>query len=316
MTLDQNSADLRPMMSSPRVLARNIGFTEGPIWTGTEIVVTSITRGLLYAMTLAGGDVAAVAEPGGGPNGLTYDPASGRVWIAQNGRVHMPPRAAVPDRAAGIQSWLPGEDVVAHVEEPRWAPNDCVVGPDGRLWFSNPSGDPHKGEPQWGSVCALDPSSGDVDVLWHTDGYPNGLAFGAEPDRLFLAETRYSRVVELRYVRGSLTRTGRTAVMRRGHPDGIAVSAQGPLLVAGTGSGALEVYDAALRHAGSVDLGAASMPTNVCFAGAELDKVVVTLAKGGRVVVLDSDLQGLPLDHRIGTPTAVAHATSTEGGRR
>src|SRR5690242_7155039 len=98
-------------LSPPRVLAENIGFTEGPIWTGADVIVTSITRGLLYRMSLTGGDATPVAEPGGGPNGLTYDPGTRQVWIAQNGRVHMPPRATVPDRIAGIQSWAGGHQV-------------------------------------------------------------------------------------------------------------------------------------------------------------------------------------------------------------
>ncbi|MFC5139384.1 SMP-30/gluconolactonase/LRE family protein [Actinomycetospora rhizophila] len=289
-----SAASTTVVMSPPRTLARDIGFTEGPIWTGTHVVATSITRGLLYRMTLDGGDAVAVAETGGGPNGLAHDPATGTVWIAQNGRVHMPARAGVPDRTPGLQTWPGTGPVRTRLEVPGSAPNDCVVGPDGRLWFTDPSGDPHEGEPREGSVCAFDPATGEVEVLWRTDGYPNGLAFGVDPGRLFLAETRHARVVELEHTGGRLRATGRAVTLPSGYPDGMAVAADGHLLVAGTTSGALEVVDPELRPAGTIDLGAGSMPTNVCFAGAGLDQVVVTLARGGRVVALESDLRGLP----------------------
>ncbi|MDF2825924.1 MAG: hypothetical protein K0R68_3332 [Mycobacterium sp.] len=283
-----------------RLLAHDIGFTEGPVWTGRDIIVTSITRGRLYRMTLAGGDAVPVAEIGGGPNGLTFDPQTDRVWIAQNGRVHMPPRPSVPDRTAGIQSWTPAGGVEVHHRDPHSAPNDCVIGPDGRLWFTNPSGDPHEGLPVTGTVCALDTDSGDVEVLWRTDGYPNGLAFG-ESGQFYLAETRYGRVLEFRYSAEMLTLTGRSVTLPRGYPDGIAVAADGHLLITGTRSGAMEIYDGSLHHRTTIDFGADSMPTNVCFAGPDLNVIVVTLAKGGRVMALDSELAGLPLTHHLGT---------------
>ncbi len=279
------------LLSAPRVLARDIGFTEGPVWTGKEIVVTSITRGQLYAMSLRGNDARVVAEPGGGPNGLAFDPATGRIWVAQNGRVHMPPRESVAPRTAGIQSWITGGEVETHYEDAASAPNDCVIGPDGRLWFTNPSGDPHEGEPKVGQVCALDIVTGHVEVLWETLGYPNGLAFGVERDQFFLAETRYGRIVEFD-VNGGDLQVVRTLQLSSGYPDGLAVSAEGHVLVAGTTSGALHVFDADGHEVATTDFGVASMPTNVCFAGDDLRSVVVTLAKGGRVVVMESAVQG------------------------
>lgn len=280
-------------LRSLRVLAADIGFTEGPVWTGEEIVVTSITRGELYAMTLAGGDAAPVAVMGGGPNGLAHDPATGQVWVAQNGRVHMPVRPSVPARAPGIQSWHPERGVVRHHTDPDSAPNDCVIGPDGLLWFTSPAGDPHEGTARVGSVRTLAPATGEVTTRWRTDGYPNGLAFGPRPDQLYVAETRRGRIVELRVDPGGTLEPVRSARLERGYPDGLAVSADGHLLVAGTSSGTLEVLAPDLTTLGSVDLGAASMPTNVCFAGPDLDHVVVTLAKGGRVVGLSCDTVGL-----------------------
>jgi gluconolactonase len=281
-----------------RVLARDIGFTEGPVWTGAAIVVTSITRGQLYEMSLGGGDARVLAEPGGGPNGLAYDPSAGRFWIAQNGRKHMPPRADVARRVPGIQ-WCEAGEVATLLEKPGSAPNDCVVGPDGRLWFTNPSGDPHEGRPETGQVCALDVGRGEVEVVLETDGYPNGLAFGVDPDQLFVAETRYARVVEHRRTGDGRFVAGQVFQLVRGFPDGIALAADGGLWVTGTSSGTVEVFTPSGRTVDRIDFGADSMPTNLCFAGAGLDELVVTLAKGGRVVALDPGCTGLPLTDAI-----------------
>jgi gluconolactonase len=281
-----------------RVLAAGIGFTEGPVWAGGELLVTSISRGALYRVSLSGGDPEVVALPGGGPNGLTWDPAGRRVWIAQNGRVHMPPRDSVEPQTAGLQSWAGGEPVRRHHTDAATAPNDCVVGPDGRLWFTSPAGDPHHGVAMVGSVCALDITTGHVQVKWRSDGYPNGLAFGVDPHRLYVAETRHGRIVEFDLANGELEPV-RSVGLPRGHPDGIAVSAAGQLLVAATSSGTLEIFDADLLPVGSVAFEETSMPTNVCFAGEDLTQLVVTLAQGGRVVAMTSALPGLPLTNRL-----------------
>ena len=279
-------------LGAVRTLAADIGFTEGPVWTGRSVIVTSITRGELREVSLDGTPSRVLARPGGGPNGLAFESRTGTIWIAQNGRVHMPHRSGVADRRPGIQSIVDGE-----VQQPLTvavgAPNDCVIGPDGRLWFTEPDGDPHGPVQKVGRVWAWDPSTGSRELQLETDGYPNGLTFGADPDRLFVAETRYARVREFA-VDGGLREVSRLT-LERGFPDGLAVAADGTLFVAGTSSGTVEIFspDGVLRA--SLDLGADSMPTNVCFAGDQLDQLVVTVARGGRVLALDCELRGLEL---------------------
>lgn len=294
------SQSSHPRLASPgvRVLAADIGFTEGPVWTGSRVVATSITRGLLYEIDLGGREPRAIAETGGGPNGLAVDPITKTVWIAQNGRVHMPPRSSVSPRAPGIQRFADGE-VTQPLEVSTGAPNDCVVGPDGRLWFTEPNGDPHGPNQLIGHVWAWDPRTGRRERQLATDGYPNGLAFGPGGRTLLVAETRHGVVREFARERGGL-REIRSMRLERGFPDGLAVSADGDVLVAGTSSGTVEVFDADGVFRESVDFGADSMPTNLCFAGADLDQLVVTLAKGGRVVAVDARRRGLPLDDSLG----------------
>lgn len=41
-------------------------------------------------------------------------------------------------------------------------------------------------------------------------------------------------------------------------------------------------------------IGEGTMPTSVCFAGDALDRLIVTVAKGGRVLAFPVEIPGLP----------------------
>lgn len=308
------SKSLTIPLDRARVIAADIGFTEGPVWTGDGITVTSITRGALYRVDLDGGEPELVATPGGGPNGLAVDPRTGDLWVAQNGRVHMPARASVPDRAPGLQRVRKG--VVTQVlTVASGAPNDCAIGPDGMLWFTEPAGDPHGPLRRTGRVWAWDPRSGDRELKLTTDGYPNGLTFGIDGQTVYIAETRHGRVRRFGIDADGHLHEQSVLSLDRGFPDGLAVSDQGHVLVAGTSSGTVEIFDADGEFLERIDFGEASMPTNLCFAGSRLDQLVVTLAKGGRVVAVDAGRSGHPLTHTLHTSTSASAFTSERNDR-
>jgi gluconolactonase len=267
-------------MSAPRLLAADIGFTEGPLWTGGRLLVTSLSRGLVYEVSLDGG-AEVHAEPGGGPNGLAAD-ADGTVWVAQNGGATTPsksPRAVT----AGLQTL--GADGVEDVLTAGCdAPNDLLVGSDGRIWFTDPHG-PFDDKP--GSVRAYDPRTGELETLLDGLEYPNGLAFDA--DELFVAETRTQRVLRYAFDGAALTPLGEFAALRDGRPDGMAFDGDGNLYVAATSADAVLVYDRDGRERDAIRFAGPTMPTNVAFAG---DVLVVTAGKGGRVFAVEGVAAG------------------------
>lgn len=280
--------DARPPV---RTLAAGIGFTEGPVWTLSQrVVVASVSRGLLFEVALDGAGAHPLAEPGGGPNGVAED-AAGALWIAQNGAAHAPSRST---RQAGpsVQRWT-GDAVHDVVTTGLVAPNDCVVAPDGRLWFTDPAGLPDADDERPGRVCALNLETSEVDVVIDGAEYPNGLAFGVDPDDFFLVETRRERILRYRQTAQGLVSRGTFAETANGPPDGIAVDAEGRIHVATTDGDCVEVFDQGGALVECIDLGP-SWPTNCCFGGADMSTLLVTAANGGRVMAVQRDVAGHP----------------------
>jgi gluconolactonase len=63
------------------------------------------------------------------------------------------------------------------VDEGVDCPNDCVVGPDGRFWFTDPRGQALVDDSLPGRLCCYEPSTHEIVVQADGLQYPNGLGF-------------------------------------------------------------------------------------------------------------------------------------------
>lgn len=273
-------------MREYREIASDIGFTEGPLWVDGRLLVTSVSRGLVYEVSLDGDGAAVYCETGGGPNGLSAD-AEGAVWVAQNGGVTVPSKSTRPVRP-GLQRIRDGvvEDIVT---EGCNAPNDLVQGPDGRIWFTDPFGPADR---RAGQVRAYDIASGVVTTMLDEIQYPNGIAFDQSGDHLYVAETRTQRILRHSWDGNTLGPGEVFARLRVGSPDGMAFDVTGRLYVAGAGSDHVLVFDRRGHEVDAVEFGGLTMPTNLAFVG---DLLVVTAGKGGRVITIAVVAEGLAL---------------------
>lgn len=273
-------------MREYREIASDIGFTEGPVWLDGRLLVTSVSRGLVYEVSLDGDGTAVYCETGGGPNGLAAD-AEGAVWVAQNGGVTYPSKSTRPV-SSGLQRISGGvvEDVLA---EGCNAPNDLVQGPDGRIWFTDPFS---PADERAGQVRAYDAASGVVTTVLEEIQYPNGIAFGKGGDHLYVAETRTQRILRYSWDGDVLGHGDVFARLRVGRPDGMAFDVDGRLYVAGAGSDHVLVFDQNGHEVEAIEFGGLTMPTNVAFVG---DMLVVTAGKGGRVITIAGVAEGLEL---------------------
>ncbi|MCE0764228.1 SMP-30/gluconolactonase/LRE family protein [Pseudonocardia kujensis] len=262
-----------------RTLAAGIGFTEGPVWTRDgRLLVVAMSRGRVVEIDLDGGVLGSV-ETGGGPNGLAEGPA-GEIWVAQNGGAVRASGSARP-AVAGLHR-IDGTAVTDFPVARAQAPNDLALGPDGRIWFTDP-GPP--GATADGRLCALDPGTGETEVVLAAVDYPNGLAFAG--DRLYLAHTEEGRVTRHRWTGTGLVPDGPDLVLPAGGPDGLALDVEGRVYAAAPDADAILVFDDEGRFAQRLDFAEPTFPTNLCFAGPGLDVLVVTAAKGGRVLAFD-----------------------------
>jgi gluconolactonase len=264
-------------------LAAGIGFTEGPLWSAAEgLLVTSMSRGLIYRVALDGAEPEVAAETGGGPNGLAPGPGD-TVCVAQNGAATIQSRSPRPVNA-GIQLIGVGGAVEDVLTEGCGTPNDLAFGPDGLLWFT----DPGAARPR---VCTLDLDSGRLEVAIEGIPFPNGIAFGIDADVLFVVDSESGEILRYR-LEGGAPRGPEVFASAPGGPDGIALDADGNLYAALFHADEVAVFDPRGQRVETLSTGAGSRPTNCCFAGADLTTLVVTAASGGRVLALSGRFRG------------------------
>ncbi|MCU1578075.1 MAG: hypothetical protein JWP19_279 [Rhodoglobus sp.] len=273
-----------------RELAAGQGFVEGPVAMGDSVAFVSINRGTILSSALDGSGTVLLAEVGGGPNGMALGP-DGALWIAQNGGRVMEPKSFAAD--PGIMRLVDGE-VVASGSQLVNAPNDCAFGPDGRLWFTDPYGrlQPAVDEPR-GRVLALDIATGEYEVIAEGLKHPNGLCFDAAGDVLYINDTNDRTISRIERDGTGWTAPVLHAELPQGQPDGMAFDSDGALWVAATTAEGVATLHPDGRWT-FTDLGP-SFPTNLCFAGTDRTVLVVTAARGGRILALDVEVSGLQL---------------------
>jgi gluconolactonase len=205
--------------------ARGVGFTEGPVvrMGGEQVAFVSMSTGRVLQWSESGG-VTLVGYTGGGPNGLAED-RDGRIYVAQAGGKH-----------PGIHdlSFPGGVQVIEPTGQVRWLTRDPVggsdicFGPDGYLYLTDATRSRLIDDAR---IWRVDPVSGEATLLLSVDYYANGLGFGPEPDRLYVASTRDGRI--LRYRIGEHRLTDAEVVVQLDHnlPDGFAFGDDGSLVV-------------------------------------------------------------------------------------
>jgi sugar lactone lactonase YvrE len=248
------------------------------------------------------------------PEGVAYDPATGAVYaggeLGQLYRVDLERRAweqvatapgfvlgvavdgrgrvalCVSDGTPSVCVW-DGERVRV-VSDGFTFPNYGAFAPDGTFFFSD-SGRWACGD---GRVFRL-ASDGSLDELHGLRDFPNGCAVSPDGRWLWVAQSYDPTVSRFDLATGEVEHVIR---IDRTVPDGLAFTADGGLLVSCyrpdriyhlAADGSLEIV--ADDHQGTT-LGA---PTNVCFVGPDLDRVVSANLGRWHLTLLDLGLRGV-----------------------
>jgi gluconolactonase len=250
------------------VVGTGFGFTEGPMWDQAGFLyVSDETINKIYRLYPDGKKEEVIAL--GDPDGNTFDHQHRLIDCASVLRaiIEVSPDGkykVLADRYDGKKFN---------------SPNDVIVGPDGALYFTDPTLDLVAGEKQeipFQGVYRLD-AKGEVRLLTKDLTQPNGLAFSPDGKHFYVddSEKRNIRVYDVA-PDGTLT-NGRIfgeepGGKHDGVPDGIKVDKNGNLFVVGPKG--IWVWDANGNHLGTIVM--PEQPANLTWGDKDYKTLYIT----------------------------------------
>ena len=223
-------------------IATGFGFTEGPVWDERGFVyVSDEVTNKIFRLYPDGHHEDVVSL--GDPDGNTYDKRHRLIDCASYLRAII---AVEPDgRYRVLADHYQGKKLNT--------PNDVVLGPDGALYFTDPTLDFEKGAKQelpFQGVYRLSPG-GEVELLIEDLAQPNGLAFSPDGRRFYVDDSERKDVHVYDFADGKVSNRRLFAKMDpSGDPDGMRIDMAGNLYV--TGFGGIWVFDADGNHLGTI----------------------------------------------------------------
>jgi gluconolactonase len=248
------------------IMASGLEVPEGPVpLPDGRIAFVQQVLGMVSAFDGTG--VSTISVGPGAPNSVTYG-SDGFLYAAQNGGVVDEWRAEVPATPSIERISLTGEITTVATEiagVPLQAPNDLVFGPDGRLYFTDPSEPYDPTAPRaTNRLFALGDDGGEV-LIELPPSYTNGLAF--TPDKRLVWVESYSRAV-------CVLEEGRRVLLCTlpdGHvPDGLTIAADGRLFIASAASHGITIVGPTGEILDLLFLDDRAFATNCCFVGSDL----------------------------------------------
>ncbi|MGB8580638.1 MAG: SMP-30/gluconolactonase/LRE family protein [Candidatus Sulfotelmatobacter sp.] len=244
------------------------GFTEGPVWDQSGFLyVSDETINKIYRLHLDGKKEEVIAL--GDPDGNTFDHQHRLIDCASVLRAII---EVTPDGKYKI--------LADRYEGKKFnSPNDVIVGPDGALYFTDPTLDLVAGEKQeipFQGVYRLD-AKGNVQLLTKDLTQPNGLAFSPDGKHFYVddSEQRNIRVYDVAHD-GTLT-NGRIFGEEPGGkddgvPDGMKVDQTGNIFV--TGPKGIWVWDGKGNHLGTIVM--PEQPANLAWGDKDYRTLYIT----------------------------------------
>ena len=259
-------------------------FLEGPVFDGAgNLYVTDIPWGRIFRIDPQG-VWTLVAEYDGEPNGMKFlDAGTLLITDYKNGLMRL-------DVATGkVTPYLQRRN-----SERFKGVNDLVFDSQGNLYFTD-QGQSGLHDPS-GRLYRLRPN-GQLDLLLANVPSPHGVALSPDERVLYLAVTRGNCVWRVPLLPdGSVAKVGQffTSYGPSG-PDGLAVDAEGRVLVANPGLGYVWVLNGRAEPVQVLRGAPGSSTTNLAFGGADRRTLYVTDSTHGRILRAAMDAPGLSL---------------------
>jgi gluconolactonase len=250
------------------MVAGGFGFTEGPVWDKAGFVYVSDEEiNQIYRVYPDGHKEELVAL--GDPDGSTFDRQLRLLDCASVLRAII---RVGPDGKYTV--------LADHFEGNKFnSPNDVVVGPDGAIYFTDPTLDLPQGEKQeipFQGVYRLD-EKGEVRLLTKELAQPNGLAFSPDGKRFYVDDSQQRNIRVYDFAPDGTLSNGRIFGEEPGGkgdgvPDGMKVDQNGNLFV--TGPGGIWVWDKEANHIGTIVV--PTQPANLAWGDQDYRTLYIT----------------------------------------
>ena len=268
--------------------------TEGPVWTGEEILFTHIRKSRILRYDPKTGAITEWRSGTNRTNGLCFDDHGRLFGCCSGGRSIV--RFDPDGKTVVIAGRLDGKKLST--------PNDLAIDRKGRIWFTNPVNDGNWDKTEveeldHRSVLRADPQSdGSYKVTRVTfdTTQPNGILVSQDNRTLYVAESGFTRGVPRQLRAYPIREDGSLGAydalftwgddargVHRGI-DGMCLDAEGNIVATAgwdiSGAGPmLYVFSPTGRVLETHPI-PASRPTNVCFGGPDMTTVFVTTGHG------------------------------------
>lgn len=259
---------LIPHNARLNTVSTGFGFTEGPVWDPAGFLyVSDETINKIFKVTVKDGKKDEVIALGD-PDGNTYD-----------GQGQLIDCASILRAIIAVSSDGKYKILADHFEGKKFnSPNDVVLGPDGALYFTDPTLDLPEGQTQeipFQGVYRLD-AHGDVRLLTKELTQPNGLAFSPDGKKFYVDDSKQKNIRVYDFANGAL-KNGRIfgeepGGKGEGVPDGMKVDVHGNIFV--TGPKGIWVWNSKGVHLGTIDM--PEQPANLTWGDADHRTLYIT----------------------------------------
>lgn len=260
--------ELVPKDAKLESVTGGMGFTEGPVWD---------PAGFVYVSDEVINKIVRIYPDGhkeelislGDPDGNTYDEHRQLIDCASV------LRAVIRIKPDGTYTVL-----ADRYQGKRFnSPNDVVIGPDGAIYFTDPTSDLPKDQKQeldFKGVFRLD-AQGHVQLLTKDLTEPNGLAFSPDGKKLYVDDSEKRNIRVYDFQQDGTLRNGRIfgeepGGKGEGVPDGMRLDRAGNLYV--TGPGGIWIWDSDGHHLGTIIL--PEQPANLAWGDPDLKTLYIT----------------------------------------
>lgn len=268
-------------------MGTGFGFTEGPVWDSAGFLWVSDEKKNEIDRLYPDGHIESMVSLVD-PDGSTYD-RQHRLWSTASGL-----RAIIELSSDGKSFQI----IADHYKGKKLnTPNDIVMGPDGAMYFTDPTVDmtPEQKQDQQlpQSVYRLGANSV-LTLLTKDVGRPNGLAFSPNGKYLYIDDDAGRNILRYTFHKKDGTISDGMIfgdmhdpnVDHRGPPDGMKVDKHGHLFVSGPNG--LWVWNSKGVHIGTIQM--PHSMANLTWGGTDYSKLYITA--GNTVYILQTKTHG------------------------